>query len=141
MIKVLLGVRKSTPSANCLIELGQKNLKYIVNERRKSCLMKKFSNIDIEEPLHIMVEICKVQNTNSYKMIINSMSNSVVNGLSPRDICLNKDDTHTKFVMYRRRYTDTLQLRPEMTVKETMKQEDITYLCEFIYHCMKLFNL
>ena len=76
MIKVLLGFRESTPSANCLVELGQKNLKSIVNERRKSFLMKKFSNIDIEEPLHIMV-----QNTNSYKMIINSMSNSVDNGL------------------------------------------------------------
>ena len=65
MIKVLLGFRESTPSANCLIGLGQKNLKYIVNERRKSFLMKKFSNIDTEEPLNVMVEICKVQNTNS----------------------------------------------------------------------------
>ena len=39
-----------------------------------------------------------------------------------------------------RRYTDTLQLRPEMTVKALMKHEDITYLCVFIYHSMKIFN-
>ena len=40
----------------------------------------------------------------------------------------------------RRRYTDTLQLRPEMTVKEIIKHEDMTDLCEFIHHCLKIFN-
>ena len=112
MVKVLLGVRESTPTANCLIELGQKNLKTIVNERRKAFLLKKFANIDMEEPVHIMMEICKRKNINSYKMIQNCLNNDIVSGMQPRDICLNKDESHTKFMIYRSVMNVDLSVHP-----------------------------
>ena len=165
-----------------------------------------------------MMEICKRKNINSYKMIQNCLNNDIVSGMQPRDICLNKDESHTKFMIYRsvmnvdlsvhpvyrkgcsvpdyqrvafsrlrltshslisekgrwsrtrsdkracpcdgrsvqdehhallacprtsdirRRYTSTLHIHPELTVKDLMKHKNVTSLCQFIYNCMKIFN-
>ena len=112
MIKILLGVRDSTPSANCLIEIGQKNLKTIVHERRKRFLLKKLGNCDKEEPFHVMLEICRLRNTGSYRMLMNSLNDLCDNGPSPKDICLGKNDNHTKFVIYRSVMNDELSVHP-----------------------------
>ena len=56
MEKVLLGVRESTPTANCLIELGLRDVKSIVHDQRKAFLKKKLAVVDLDEPFHIMME-------------------------------------------------------------------------------------
>ena len=101
MIKVLLGVRDSTPTANCLIELGLDNLKVIVEERRHAFLMKKYERIDLDEPIHIMLKICEDRRTKSYMMIKNCLDKKTDIGMQPKEVCLNKDNTRTKFVLYR----------------------------------------
>ena len=40
------------------------------------------------------------------------MNDGPDNDPSPRDICLNKDDTHTKFVVYRSIMNEGLSLHP-----------------------------
>ena len=113
MVKVLLGVRASTPSVNCLLELGLENLSTIVNERRRSFLQRKFKNTDMDEPFHIMMEICKNIKSKSFNIIercINNYENS--SNISPRDICLNKPDTCTKFVLYRSIMNSDLSVHP-----------------------------
>ena len=67
---------------------------------------------DMEEPFHIMMEICKRKNTNSYKMIKKCIDDRVTDVLSPKDICLGKDDTHTKFVIYRTVMNEGLSVHP-----------------------------
>lgn len=112
MVKTLLGVRKSTPTANCLIELGKDNIKTIIKNKRKSFLLKKLSSFDDQEPLNIMMEISRRHNTKSYRMIINSINDNDNSNISPRDICLGKDETHTKFVIYRSIMNPNLSVHP-----------------------------
>ena len=115
MVKTLLSVRASTPSINCLIELGLDDLTTIVKRRRKNFLVKIFHQPDREKPLHALFEICRLKNTKSFKMITDTMNNVLVNRLTPKDICLGKSDSHTKFVLYRSVMNDNLTVHPIYT--------------------------
>ena len=63
--------------------------------------MKKYERIDLDEPIHIMLKICEDRRTKSYMMIKNCLDKKTDIGMQPKEICLNKDNTHTKFVLYR----------------------------------------
>ena len=66
----------------------------------------------MEEPFHIMMEISRIHNTKSYNMIINSLNDNAVTNPTPIEICLNKDDRHTKFVIYRSIMNVDLSVHP-----------------------------
>ena len=67
--------------------------------------------MDLDEPFHIMMKFCRSKNTNSYKMIKKCMEDRELI-VSPKDICLGKDETHTKFVIYRTIMNEDLAVHP-----------------------------
>ena len=115
MAKILLGVRYAASTANCLIEIRQKILKTIVNERRKLFLVKKHLSIGDDEPFHIMMQICRLRETTPYRMLMKSLDGDCENGVSPKDISVNKSYQHTKFVIYRSMMNVDFSVHPVYT--------------------------
>ena len=165
-----------------------------------------------------MLKICEEKRTKCYMMIKNCIDKRTETGMQPKEICLNKNDSHTKFLLYRsvmntdlslhsiyrrgcrvpdyqrvaftrlrlishnlksekgrwsrtpaneqlcqcdrisiqdedhallkctmttdlrRKYSTRLDIRPQTTISDLMKNEDMSAICEFIYHCLKRFD-
>ena len=115
MVKTLLNVRPSTPTVNCLIELGLDSVRDLVNKRRREFLKKKLANPDLEEPMHILMKLCKDHN-GAYNLMMKSLTQMEDSDLL-KQICRNKEDCHTKFVIYR-----TL-MNPELTKHPVYKYQ------------------
>ena len=103
MVRILLGVRCNTPIQLCLVEIGLNALKYEINKKRKTFLESKFSNVDLEEPFHIVLDICRRNNTPGYRFLSRSMQeNNGDHSLEKiQESLRGKPNTATKFMIYR----------------------------------------
>lgn len=104
MVRMLLGVRNNTPIHLCLIEVGLNTAKYEIEKKRKAFLTSKFRNINLDEPFHIVFEMCRVSNTPGYRFLYSCMQEDVIESLEEiREVIMNKPDSATKFETYRRK--------------------------------------
>ena len=75
IIKSLLSVRRSTCNNLCLIEANMPSLAAPIKHRRASYLQKKKE----DEPLKIALELVRVCNTKSYRIICNVLDEQISN--------------------------------------------------------------
>ena len=114
MVRILLGVRGNTPIQFCLSEIGLNNVTYEIGKKRKNFLKSKFNNIDLEEPFHMVFDLCRFNNTPGYRFLSRCMQMEISREpvKETQDCILSKPDNATKFVTYRS------QLSPELLVHE-----------------------
>ena len=69
LVKCLLGVRNTTPSSLCLVEIGLNTCQREIIKKKKSFLKSKLSNVDYYEPFHVVYDMCRLENTPDFKML------------------------------------------------------------------------
>ena len=77
--KSLLSVRRSTCNNLCLIEANMPSLAALIKHRRASYLQKKIPGLMEDEPLKIALELVRVCNTKSYRIICNVLDEQISN--------------------------------------------------------------
>ena len=105
LVKCLLGVRNTTPSSLCLVEIGLNTCQDEVIKKRKSFLRSKFQNIDYDEPFHVVFEFCKRENTPGFRLLSRCLGDELGAQVLPmeelKQQIRNKPISATKFVTYR----------------------------------------
>ena len=103
MVRILLGVRCNTPIQLCLVEIGLNTVIYEISKKRKNFLESKLSNVDLEEPFHIVYDICRRNNTPGYRFLSRCMqgNDGDVALENMRESIRNKPNDATKFMTYR----------------------------------------
>ena len=76
---------------------------------------KKLLNVNLDEPFHMMMEICRQRDTKAYRLLMNCISNNYNDKPRPKDICLSKGNNCTKFVLYREIMNEGLSAHPIYT--------------------------
>ena len=103
LIKCLLGVRSTTPTSLCLVEIGLNDCYHEIIKKRKNFLISKLNSINQEEPFHIVFDLCKRGNTVGYRILSRCLEGGI-EGLSLEQLkyqIRNKPDSASKFVTYR----------------------------------------
>ena len=103
MVRILLGVRGNTPIQLCLLEIGLNTIIDEIDKKRKSFLNSKFCNVHLEEPFHLIFDICRSYNTPGYRFLLRYIQEDRAgNSLGKiKEIIMSKPENATKFVTYR----------------------------------------
>ena len=112
MVRILLGVRSNTPIQLCLVEIGLNTITYELDNKTKNFLNSKFCNVDVEEPFHVVFDICRRNNTPGYRFLSKYMQGDIVSDSlgKIKEIILNKPYDATKFITYRAELNSRLTL-------------------------------
>ena len=70
VIKSLLGVRNTTSNVLCLIETGYPEIHSMVKKRQLSFITKYMRNSSGDEPLSVVLGICRQNNTPGYRLLV-----------------------------------------------------------------------
>ena len=103
LVKCLLGVRKNTCINLCYIESGIKPVSYIVSVNRKRFMESKLAFPDMEEPFHLVLELCRSVNTPGYMFLRRALQfDCDVNPLEKiKESARNKPESATKYYTYK----------------------------------------
>ena len=103
-LKILLGVRQTTPNMLCKVELGMASLSAIVTSRRVQ-FMRKFQNVSNgEEPLALAMQLCETANTPGWRLISAGLQEEREplreNLDSQKEMCIEQAQRSSKVHMY-----------------------------------------
>ena len=117
LVKCLLGVRNTTPSLLCLVELGINTCQGEILKKRKSFLRSKLNNIDYDEPFHVVYDLCRRENTPGFRMLARCLEGEI-EGVAMEQLkqqVRNKPISSTKFSTY------CIELNPSLEMHEVYK--------------------
>ena len=122
LIKCLLGVRKNTSINLCMIESGIPPIQSIIAKQRRAFIQSKLNNVDLEQPFHIVYELCQRANTPGYRFLSTnrediSGNNDPLAGI--KTLVRQKSINATKFATYLR------DLNPHMTVHAVYQTSEL----------------
>lgn len=103
LVRILLGVRNNVPITLCLAELGMNTAKYEIGKKRKCFLKSKLNNVDLDEPFHFVLNMCRRNNTPGYRILKKCMDeeNSGLSIVNIHTIINTKPESATKYATYR----------------------------------------
>ena len=125
-MKCLLGVRNTTPSLLCLVEVGLNTCQGEILKKRKSFLRSKFNNIDYDEPFHVVYDLCRRENTPGFRMLSRCLEGEI-EGVTMEQLkqqIRNKPISSTKFSTY------CGKLNPNLELHEIYKKN--VYIPDFL---------
>jgi hypothetical protein len=73
-IKSVLGVRLTTCTDLCLVELGYPTFQSMIKKRRFDYVKKKFDQLDMDDPLKIAISLCESARTLPYNLLMEASS-------------------------------------------------------------------
>ena len=103
LVKCLLGVRSTTPSSLCLVELDLNTCQNEILKKRKSILRSRFLNIDDDQPFHFVYALCRRENTPCFRSLSRCLGGEM-EGLTTdllKQQINDKPQNASKFVTYR----------------------------------------
>ena len=103
LVKCLLGVRKNTCVDLCLIESGINPINHILSVNRKRFLESKLASPDMEEPFHLVFELCRSANTPGYMFLQRALQFDCNENplIKIKESARNKPESATKYHTYR----------------------------------------
>ena len=136
-VKLLLGVRTTTPNSLCLIELGFPELHCMISKRKIHFINAFTHNASGDEPLSLILELCRDAETPMYQKLhiaqeyvgdpeIESMHNL-------REKCLQQADSSTRSSTY-------LRMNPELTISDIYRNPG-AYIPDYLRVAYSRFRL
>ena len=126
LVKCLLGVRKNTSINLCSIESGINPVNHLLSVNRKRFIESKLASPDMEEPFHLVLELCRSVNTPGYRFVQRALQfNCDIDPLEKIiESARNKPESATKYFTYKS------VLNPSMIVHKVYS--DIQYIPDYM---------
>ena len=74
LVRCLLGVRKNTSINMCMLEAGIVPVRDLIAKQRCKFMKRKLETVNIEQPFHIVYNICSENNTPGFRFVRKSIS-------------------------------------------------------------------